>query len=236
MSAWIIPGHERKHAPREYQEHLNAIGGMNRFGEPNFRIVWGETPIDVVQGVDANGKKGAHVILKHGGIPAWFIEVWKPPECFGTPEFWYAYTWDWEVDRPTLGDYPWRGMYMPAPFNLYVKKIENRVLRFDAMPLNHYILDLLIPNVMKAADETFTQRKAAIHNRMQAEKQEAAKKSMDAYLAAAPAFGGVAGTYESNREAWAARIAEKQAGMNVSRDDIVKRLGLGHRQIRKVIP
>lgn len=233
MSCYL-PGREPRIVPAEYQEHLNQIGGMNRFDEPNFRIVWGETATDTVYGTDENGRRGAHVILRYG-IAAWFIEVWKPPECFGTPETWYALTWDWDSDEPTIGEYPWRGMYFPAPFNLYVKHIENNVLTIDAMPLNHYILDLLVPNIIKAQEETYMARKRAILNQMAAERRQSEAQAMEAYLAAGPAFGGKAGTYESNREAWMKRIEEKQAEMKISRDEIVRKMGLGHVQRRRMI-
>lgn len=228
---WYVIGAEHLACPPEYQEHVNAIGGFNRFGDPNFRIVWGQSEFEVVRGRDATGREGAHTISKHGNVPAWFVEVWKPPECFGTPELWYALGWDWETNDSTLGEYPWRGLYMPASFNLYVRRVERNVMTIDAMPLNHWIIDLIIPNLLKAQEETYQQKKIAIENRMIAEKQQAAKKSMDAYLDAQPAFGGKAGTYESNREAWMKRILEKQAGMKMSAEGIEKIMGKGHRQI-----
>jgi hypothetical protein len=228
---WYVIGAEHLKCPAEYQEHVNAIGGLNRFGDPNFRIVWGQSEFEVVRGRDANGREGAHTISKHANVPAWFVEVWKPPECFGTPELWYTLGWDWELDTCTLGEYPFRGLYMPASFNLYVRKIENNVMTIDAMPLNHWIIDLIIPNLLKAQEETYTQKKIAIQNRMMAEKQAAAKLAMDAYLSAGPAFGGAAGTYESNREAWTKRLLEKQAGMKLSSQEVKRRMGTGHRQI-----
>lgn len=227
---WIIPDMERREPPPEYVAHLTQIGGMNRYREPNFKLVWGQNEIDLVYGTDANGKKGQHVILRHGGIPAWFIECWKPPEIYGTPEQWYALTWDWETDAPTLGEYPYRGCYEPAPFNLYVRRFVDNVMVIDAMPLNHYILDLVIPNLLKEVDVTYAQKKAAIQERLAENARRAAQRSMDAYLAAGPAFGGVAGSHESNREAWQARIKEAQAGMKISRDQIVRRMGLSHKQ------
>lgn len=233
--SWKIPGRERLEPAREYVEHINYVGGMNRFGGPNFKIIWGQNETDVVYGTDENGKVGRHIILKHGGVPAWFIDCWKPPECFGSPEFWYDYTWDWELDVPKIGEYPHRGLYMPAPFNLFVKRVEQNVMIFDAMPLTHWLIDLLIPNLLKEQDSTFLQRKTAIQNRMLAERMRAAKTAYDCYLDAAPAFGGRAGTHESNRERWMARIAEKQAGMKISRDQIVAKMGLGHSQRKHII-
>ena len=231
--SWTIPGAELRYAPREYVEHINAIGGMHRFGGPNFRIVWGENETMLVYGTDANGKRGQHLILKHGGVPAWFIDCWKPPECYGSPDFWYAVTWDWESDLPTIGDFPWRGLYEPAPFNLFVRKFDGDRMIIDAMPLTHWIIDLLVPNLLKEKESTYLQRKNAIDKRMEAERRQAAQQAYDAYLDAAPAFGGAAGTHESNHERWMERIREKQAGMKISRDEIVARMGLGHRQRRK---
>jgi len=197
--SWTIPGMERRDVPREYVQHVNSIGGFNRYGEPNFRIVWGQNDTILVYGTDANGRKGQHVILKHGGVPAWFIDVWKPPECYGTPELWYALTWDWET---------------------------------DAMPLTHWLIDLLVPNLLKEQETTYAQRKVAIQNRMLAERQRANQLALDAYLDAGVAFGNRAGTHESNRERWMQRVQEKQRGMKISRDEIVARMGLGHRQRR----
>ena len=223
---------EKRYAPPEYVDHINRIGGYNRYNEPNFKIVWGQNETDLVYGVDANGKRGQHVILKHDGIAAWFINVWKPPEII-SPALWYNLTWDWDADAPGIGMYPERGMYIPAPFNLFVRRVENNVMHIDAMPLTHWIIDLVVPNLLKEKESTYEQRKRAIEARIEAERQAAAKKAFDAYLGATPAFGGKAGTYESNREAWEQRIREKQAGMTVTRDEVIRVMGLGHRQIRR---
>jgi hypothetical protein len=230
---WTIPGMERRDCPREYQDHVNAIGGFNRFGGPNFKLVWGQNETMLAYGPDANGKIGQHVILKHGGVQAWFIDCWKPPECYGTPELWYALTWNWEADLPQIGEYPWRGAYELAPFNLFVRTFDRDVMTIDAMPLTHWLIDLLIPNLLKDLETTWEQRKAAIRHRLEMQRQRANQLAMEAYLNAGMAFGGRAGTHESNHERWEQRIREKQAGMRISRDEIVHQMGLGHRQIRR---
>jgi hypothetical protein len=232
MSFYIIGPERDRRCPKEYQDHVNAIGGMNRYGDPNFRIIWLQGPTDLVYGVDANGKRGQHIIPKYNDLPAWGIECWKPPECYGSPEQWYALTWDWEADAPGIGPYPERGMYEPATFNLFTRRFEGDKMIIDAMPLAHWLIDLLIPNIIKDLDTTYAQRKVAIQNRMLAERQRANQLALDAYLDAGVAFGNRAGTHESNRERWMQRLHEKQQGMKVSRDQIVARMGLGHRQIR----
>jgi len=229
--SWTIPGMEKRYAAQEYVDHINRIGGTNRYGEPNFKIVWGQNDTDLVYGVDANGKRGQHIILKHDGIPAWFIDCWKPPEII-SPELWYAITWDWDADAPGIGMYPERGMYVPAPFNLFVRRVVGDEMFIDAMPLTHWIIDLLVPNLLKEKESTYAQRKRAVEQRMAAEREAANQKAMAAYLDASPAFGGKAGTYESNREAWEQRIREKQAGLRISREEILRRMGRGHRQVR----
>ncbi|HEX8801771.1 MAG TPA: hypothetical protein VF772_24325 [Terriglobales bacterium] len=233
--AWIIPKSEHREPAEEYVRHVNSIGGFNRFGGPNFKLVWGQNETMVVYGTDANGKTGAHTIPKHANIPAWFIDVWKPPECYGTPELWYALTWDWEVNAPKIGEFPWCGAYELAPFNLFNRRFEGDRMIIDAMPLNHFVIDLLIPNLLKEKDATYLQRKTALQNRMLAERQRAAQIAFDAYLAAAPAFHGAAGTHESNHERWMQRIKEKQGGMRISRNQIVAKMGLGHRQMRGIV-
>jgi hypothetical protein len=249
--SWTIPNFEKLQAPPEYQEYIAAIGGLNRFGEANFKIVWGQTETEYIWGTDANGRKGQHIVFKHQGIPSWFIEAWKPPECFGTPELWYAMSWDQETNTHTLGEYPFRGLYMPVSFNLYVKRIIGGGMRYsdpdehghchvietparmeiDAMPLCFYILDLIIPNLLKEVDVTFEQKRVALMNRKLAESAAARQKAYDAYMDASPAFGGKAGTYESNREAWMQKLKEKAAGMKLTAQDVEKLLGKGHRQI-----
>lgn len=247
--SWTLPSFEKLQCPREYQDHVTAIGGRNRFGDPNFKITWGQTETEIVRGRDAFGREGQHVVFKHGGIAAWFMEEWKPPECFGVPELWYAMSWDAETNTHTLGDFPWRGLYMPCPFNLYVKRVTGGGIRYgpkdknghrqvieepvrmeiDAMPLNHYIIDLLVPNMLKELNVTYEQKRIALENRRRAELARGAQMAYDAYMDAGPAFRGKAGTHESNRERWMQKLKEAQAGIKLSAEDVAKILGKSHR-------
>jgi hypothetical protein len=237
-------GDERIRPPEEYVEHLTRIGGINRFGDPNFILVWGQTRTWKIFGTDARGRKGQHTVLQFGGVPAWHLMAWKPPETWGTPELWYALTWDPESKTHGLGDFPWRGDYAPCRFNLYVRRMIGGGLHFDpagnvvnkpakleidAMPLAHWVLDLIVPNVIKDQETTYAQRCEAVRKRMEVEKAKAAQQAFDAYRDASPAFGGADFSKSSNREAWMQRIKEKQAGMKISAEEIKKRMGSGHR-------
>jgi hypothetical protein len=244
LTARII-GEERLRPPAEYVEHLTQLGGLNRFSEPNFILAWGQTRTIPIWGQDGNGRRGQHIRLQFNGMAAWHILAWKPPECFGTPDLWDALTWDQEAGTYTIGEFPYRGDYAPCRFNLYVKRIEGGGLSFDskgnlvehptrlvvdAMPLAHWVLDLLIPNVIKEQDITVEQRQIAVRNRMEVERRMASDQAFAAYQNAAPAWGGAASSKESNREAWMQRIKEKQAGMALSADEIKRKMGIGHRQ------
>lgn len=249
MNGWYLTSFERLRCPPEYQAYVTAVGGKNRFGDPNFKIAWGQTETEIIYGIDANGRKGQHIKFKHDGIAAWFIEAWKPPECFGTPELWYALSWDPESETHTLGEFPWRGQYMPCSFNLYVKRSIGGGIRYsdpdlhghrhvieeparieiDAMPLNYFILELTIPNMLKELNLTYEQKKLALQNIKAAETARANQIAFDAYLDAAPAWDGKASSKESNREAWMQRIKEKQAGLKLSAEDVRKILGKGHK-------
>jgi hypothetical protein len=245
---WYCIGPERRRPPEEYVEHIARVGGINRFGDPNFRVVWGETAIETYWGDDEVSGFGQHQKMRYG-VPAWHLEEWKPPECFGTPELWYAMSWDPLANTHILGEFPWRGLYMPCNFSLYVKRmigggeyfhngmVHERPMELviDAMPLTYWIIDLLIPNVIKAIDETHLQRLTAVKARMEAERNAERQRVIDMYLDATPAFYGVAGTYESNREAWTKRIEEKMAGMKISAEEIKQRMGTRHRQHRTPI-
>lgn len=223
---WAITGSERRLCPPEYQEHLNRLGGLNRYGEPNFKLVWGQTQTDVIFGQMEDGSRGQHIILQFHDIPAWHLMCWKPPETFGSPEMWYAMTWDEETHLHTLGDYPRRGFYIPAPFSLYVKRIENGILEIDAMPLNFFILDLVVPNLIKSQEMTYYQKKLAADTMAEAERRAARNQALDAYKNAGPAFGGADFDKSQNRGRMLDRIRAQR--FPLSAEDVKRWMGTGH--------
>jgi len=238
---WTISGSERRRCPPEYQEHLNRLGGFNRFGEPNFLLVWGQTHTDTIYGQMHDGKRGQHVILMFHDIPAWHLLQWKPPENFGTAEMWYAMTWNEDDLLHILGNYPSRGVYMACPFNLYVKKIikgdvvtnpdgskeiRGERLEIEAMPLSFWILDLLVPNILKERDKTYLEKQFAVRAQMERERKAWRDKAMDAYRNASPAFGGNDFDKSQNRERMLAELKAKR--FPVTAEEAARRLGRGH--------
>lgn len=206
---------QSKECPQLYADFLRREGGVNPFGQPMFRLVWGPSTTRTIWGQMEGGYCGQHIELKYGPDPIWHLEMWKPPELFGTPEYWYSLNYDPITGLHINGDYPFSGDYC------HHSRMNN---------LNYRILEEKIPKIQEARTLTFKQRKKIIEDRILAEKRENARIIHDAYLNAQPAFGGVAGTYESNREAWMDRIFAKQNGFKISAEEIKKRLGTGHRQ------
>ena len=116
---------ETKQAPDSVERRLRLAGGINRFGEPNFRAVWGWSRLTWIGGKwedrDASGTLVREVVElrqvpKYYPLNRWHIERWVPPEVYGSPAQWYASaTGGVEIERgrniPALGPYPARGEY-----------------------------------------------------------------------------------------------------------------------------
>ncbi|MGH9776747.1 MAG: hypothetical protein ACRD50_17615, partial [Candidatus Acidiferrales bacterium] len=113
---------ETKQAPPEVQQRIFRAGGTNRYGEPNFRLVWGWSRLTWIGGKwtdrDASGNILRECVEmrqepKYAPCDRWHIERWVPPESYGSPEFWYSQTLEHEngIVIPALGPYPSRGEY-----------------------------------------------------------------------------------------------------------------------------
>jgi hypothetical protein len=113
---------ETHEAPAAICERIARAGGTNRFGEPNFRVVWGGSRLAWIGGRwvdrDAHGNVIREAIelrqeLKYIPAERWHLERWMPPEAYGSPEEWFARTVEVEdgIRIPALGPYPSRGEY-----------------------------------------------------------------------------------------------------------------------------
>ncbi|MBS1842429.1 MAG: hypothetical protein JSS69_14050 [Acidobacteria bacterium] len=101
---------------------LELAGGRNRFGEPNYRAVWGWNRLAWIGGRFED--RDEHGVLlrerielrkepKYSAVDRWHIERWVPPEVYGSPRTWYAQTNEIINGRTiaALGPYPSRGEY-----------------------------------------------------------------------------------------------------------------------------
>jgi hypothetical protein len=111
------------HDTQETVAHrLERAGGLNRFGEANYRAVWGWNRLGWIGGkFEDRDEQGAllrerielRLEPKYPAVNRWHIERWLPPETYGSPRAWYAQTIEREngISIPALGPYPSRGEY-----------------------------------------------------------------------------------------------------------------------------
>ena len=200
-----------------FNSYLERIGGTNPYGQPMFRLVWGGTAKNVAFGQTATGKKGEHVYLRYHGIPAWFLEFWKAPEV--SPDSFYRETWDPISNMHTLGDYPVFGEYVKVA-QFYTKEQRNGKLEIVPQPVTFQFLDDLVALVNRSKGLTEVQRKQQILAEMEAERNAAMQLAHDAYVDASPAFGGVSGTYTSNREKTLERLHQQPYQKQLTADEV----------------
>lgn len=108
--------------PESVARTLTLAGGANRFGEPNYRAIWGWNRLAWIGGkfedLDEHGalvRERIELRLepKYPQLNRWHIERWLPPEAYGSPRQWYSQTIEREGAQsvPALGPYPSRGDY-----------------------------------------------------------------------------------------------------------------------------
>ena len=113
---------ETRDTPETVAYRLERAGGINRFGEANYRAVWGWNRLAWIGGkFEDRDEHGAllreRVELrqepKYPAVNRWHIERWLPPETYGSPRTWYSQTIEREngISIPALGPYPSRGEY-----------------------------------------------------------------------------------------------------------------------------
>ncbi len=116
---------EQHEAPEAVRRRLEIAGGQNRFGEPNYRAVWGWSRLAWVGGKWEDRNAAGELVRecvelrhvpKYAPHDRWHIERWLPPEAYGSPRAWYAQTAERgdglaAASIPALGPYPERGEY-----------------------------------------------------------------------------------------------------------------------------
>jgi hypothetical protein len=189
--------------PPHIARELKLAGGINRFGEPMFRVTWGYNRVVSMTGqwedwehvlctltdkLTGHTESRTQIRLKSSVIetrqvpkylPAncWHLEKWCPPEEYGSPELWRKQGAEiiagMTVD--TAGEFPARGEY-----ELVMPLTTD--LSYDGKPLP-LVADLVteLVNMIRAGRERFSlqQRKAAIEQRLQREEQGFTRKAID---------------------------------------------------------
>jgi len=155
-----IGRHEEIQCPWEFQELLTSIFGVNPFGDPLFRIIWGQT-----ETMDVASPHGTGYFKRYigHGQPCWIIQRWRPPEIFGTPDLYYQLMADPTSGLPLAGEYPQFGMYETVtPLMTRSLNAETGELEVKTIPLDWEIIERAIPLLQKAEQMTEAERQAAL--------------------------------------------------------------------------
>lgn len=184
---------EHHACPEFIQARLTAAGGINRFGEPRFRLVWGYDRIVPITGqweeweesqiFDPFSKAGSRkqIRLKSSVIETrkvpkylpgncWHLECWRPPEEYGTPESWRKAGEEviGGVTVDTAGEFPSMG-----DWELVMPLTVDGTYRGEPIPLSPGYVTMVVDLIRRSKEDyTMSQRKAAIE-------QEAARKDME---------------------------------------------------------
>lgn len=192
--------YQQYQCPQEIQERLTEIGGVNRYEEPNFILRWaqgGEDECYYRAGGhwEHDGFTGYRDLLVGGGTPSWMLMQWQDPLEYGSPEFYYVLNYDEPTGLQTLGEYPYQGRYRLL-YNLRWSEMKDGKLLFEAMPLNSFIIDTVVPIIQQAREISWEKAKAALQD--QKAKEDAADVSMiaDVMQSNAIPFHGNAVSYQ----------------------------------------
>jgi len=162
----------RRNCPEWFQERLTRVGGTNKYGEPNFKLVWGQSATMRDGGYFLkDGYLGYRDVPAVGGEACWALMMWEPAEKFGTPYRWYKDHTDEVTGLVTLGRYPHQGRYR------VIKKFIHRELvggqwNTTRMEPTHFILDVMLPLIKYWNRLSNYERLKIVEAEMEAEEKE----------------------------------------------------------------
>lgn len=155
-----------KEVPKDFAARVTRAGGTNRFGGPNYRVVWGWSRMGWI-GTDAD-----HVWRepKYLDGDKWILEKWMPPEHYGRPQ-------DWTRTFGALGPFPAYGEY-------------EMVTDFDPIELTSKVAEYLIQVILASRRGSSRDRGEAIKGRLDASENEWSRETDDMLDDAMPAYHG----------------------------------------------
>jgi hypothetical protein len=164
--------------PKHYQDRINRAGGRNRYGEPNFKLVWSQAFTHRAGGVWPHDRyAGYREVYLANGSPYppkhgyWLLLEWTPPEQYGSEAAYYFLHRDETTGLCSLGPYPHRGRYQVA-VKLIWTSFEDNKLVIEPWSLNSTVIDRLIPVILAGrSDSHLRRREFAEAERIRAERK-----------------------------------------------------------------
>lgn len=151
--------------PAYLQKSIREKGGLNPHGLPNFRVIWGGDRFTWIGGKWNHHDDSGNVIGSHIGLERvhkhpeakdrWILEVWCPPENYGSELVWETMFTEWIDGQKveTMGPFPRQGEYE------LVKVIEREyrdskgvTWKKEFVPLTPTICDAIVDTAIRNRD------------------------------------------------------------------------------------
>lgn len=137
----------RRKCPEWFQDRLTRVGGTNKYGDPRFKLVWGESETMRDGGYFLrDGYLGYRDVPAIGGEACWALMMWEPAEKFGTAWRWYRDNTDEVTGLVTLGQYPYHGRYRVIKKFIHRELVNGEWIATRMEP-THFILDVMVPMI-----------------------------------------------------------------------------------------
>jgi hypothetical protein len=169
----------RRDCPRWFQERLSQAGGFNKHGEPNFKLVWGESESMRDGGYFVrDGFLGYRDVPVLGKDACWALMMWEPAEKHGTAYRWYKDHTDEVTDLVTLGQYPYKGRYRLIKKFIHRERIAGEWVATRMEP-THFILDIMLPMLKEWLKLSNEQKMKVAREEIEADEKEADRLMAD---------------------------------------------------------
>jgi hypothetical protein len=177
---------ERLTCPPAFQSYLTELFGVNVFGEPNFKLVWGQT--ETFKAATEHGYEDK--LLGHN-MACWIILKWQPPEMYGSPDLYYFHDMDEVTGLALCGEYPELGRYeILQPLIAKNYNPQTHALEITTLPLDWDILEIAIPMLMRSQELTYWEKKSALDQIEAMENADQVNEIADRMFDALPAVYG----------------------------------------------
>jgi hypothetical protein len=184
---------ERIHCPDHYQDRLTRAGGANRYGNPNFIIVFSQSWVERRAGI--NGKYEDY--LPDFAAPCWVLKQWEEEPA--SPAAWYFAMYDDCSGLSLAGEYPFKGRYKTL-FAFRTTEMVNGRLEVQTLPLNSLLLAVAIPVILRAHNATAFEKRRVLAEAKAKANQDRVDQIEGRLRDAAPVFiGAVSYRGQTNR-------------------------------------
>lgn len=168
----------RRECPEWFQDRLTRVGGTNKYGQPNFKLVWGQYETFRVGGYFAKDGFVGYRDMPTVGEACWAIMMWEPAEMQGSADRWY---WDYRDEFTglcDLGQFPYHGRYRLLQKLVHHELVGSEMVTVRMEP-NNFIIDVMVPLIILWQRMTNEAKVAAIKQEMDIEQEQNLKRIKD---------------------------------------------------------